>query len=233
MDYASAPYTTRARFFRDSPVETEIRWYEAAPNAPDLGLPSSIQNLSLTRYPWTTNPPGANQAGEVYGAPRIFTKQTSPPFLRYDHVCGTAEDFALGQVYDPLIPPVPRDANGIPICCNPPVVASGGGAGGGTAGVYPRLFPAGSYTVESLDFPILTITLFFPDYWTGSDATPVRFADLQDPNLTLGPWNMNFIQSPPGNTLYQAPASWDGNGTQVFTNVSGPGSPTAIVTRTS
>ena len=135
VDWARVPYRTRCRFLRDNPLECEIRWVTALPDAPTLGSESVICN-SYNEIDKEMGWP----VGEVWGARRPYIPDRIPPGLVGGHVCGTAEEFAQGGEYRPDLPPVEYAANGWPLCCDPPKRARGGGGAGGMA--YAAVVPA-------------------------------------------------------------------------------------------
>jgi hypothetical protein len=65
--------------------------------------------------PWLQRP------GEVFNEPRPYNAATKLLGLKYDHVCGTEEQFAEGAIYDPTLN-VLYDEQGLPLCCNGPAV---------------------------------------------------------------------------------------------------------------
>jgi len=127
-EYGRRPYTTACRFWEDSEDESEIIWYVAHPDAPVLPFASVFNSLDMDKEPWTRTGPG-----EVYGAPRVYNGREAPPGVDGGHVCGFFYDFEYGGKFDESEPPVIYDDNGIPLCCNPPVIASGGAGCGGSA----------------------------------------------------------------------------------------------------
>ena len=132
VDFIRAPYRTLARLYPDDPEPFEIEWRVADDNAPLLGMPSAVNNLMFARDHDDTL---ATAVGEVYGAPRPFTRWAAFPLATGGHVCGTPDDFAGLGTYRPDLPPVQYRPDGLPRCCGAAVQGAGGGAGGGTATV--------------------------------------------------------------------------------------------------
>jgi len=119
-DYARREYSTTARFFRSSNVETLIRWRRAADDAPPLGRPSAFMSIDWLDDGYDESP--ETEVGEVYGTPRPWTPSAPLVGLDYLHVCGTDQDFAEGAQYDPERDPVLYDDQGLPVCCEGPAV---------------------------------------------------------------------------------------------------------------
>lgn len=166
MTYGRVPFKCDFRPWQDSDLTATLAWRRAAPDAPVLGFPSRIQALNLVSRPWV-----AAGVGEVYGSLGDPNWAAPPPFQKFDHVCGTREDFAEGGVYDPDAPPVEYDANGVPACCNPPVVARGGVAVGGVATVsYSGVVYDFEYTFLSLGLNINCFADIPNQRWVGADA---------------------------------------------------------------
>jgi hypothetical protein len=121
VDYARREYRTLAKLFRDSDTLVEIQWYRVPESAPRLPWPTAFMSRDWTDakndQPWLT------ELGEVLEAPRPYSFK--PPLIdpRYDHVCGTEEDFAIGAAFDPDAD-VKYDEQGIPLCCRQPRVMS-------------------------------------------------------------------------------------------------------------
>lgn len=94
-----------------------MHWYIVPRTAPLLGMPCRINSID-----WRDNRVNPSPVGEVTFADRPFDGwgRIVPP-IPGDHLCGTAEDFAHGGRYLPDLPPFPRAADGIPLCCRPPL----------------------------------------------------------------------------------------------------------------
>jgi hypothetical protein len=110
-----APYRTACRFLRDSDQEATIHWYVVPWSNGTIGIPSPI-NSSYWR-PFWFNP---GRVGEVNFAPRHYDGwgRIVPP-IPGDHLCGEAEDFRRGGLYQPSLPPFERAADGVSLCCRP------------------------------------------------------------------------------------------------------------------
>jgi hypothetical protein len=116
------------RFFSNSDRIDTVRFYEALPNAPTLGIWSVVYCSENDAVKW---PPQG--VGTIRRTPFGFTGATSPAGLLFDHICGTEDEFANGAIYDPARPPAPIGAQGLPLCCFPPPRIGGGGGAGGVA----------------------------------------------------------------------------------------------------
>lgn len=125
-----APYTCRAKFFRDSDVEGDLVWYPARADAPVLPFPSVFTDLIWDYDPWDADGPGPIPQFHIR---RNFERVN--PLALGTHVCGTAEDFANGGLYQPDDPPVVYLPSGLPECCLPIYGGTGGGMGSGRADV--------------------------------------------------------------------------------------------------
>ena len=132
VDIGRTPYRTLAHLYPDSDEVFEIEWYQARPEAPCLPYPSALNNLiwERDREEWLPT-----AVGEIYGAPRVYTRGAIKPLANGLHQCGTPADFAGRGVYDPLSPPVVYRDDGLPMCCGPGAVGRGGAVGGGSATV--------------------------------------------------------------------------------------------------
>lgn len=98
----------------------DIIWYPVDDDAPQLPYPTQIQNAALTNVPWLF------KVGEVYDAPKRFSAQRAKLGVPNGHVCGGEKDFTTGGEYQPSLPPVVYDEQGLPLCCHGPVVAKMG-----------------------------------------------------------------------------------------------------------
>jgi hypothetical protein len=204
------------RFFKDDPTTAKIVWYPAADGAPCLPYPSKFRPRSQAYFGWIDT-----DIGEVAGAPARLNHKKTPPFVAGQHVCGTAEDFSSGAVYNPALPPVQYDKNGIPICCQPAVVGAGGFGATGTA-----------------DFSV-TPPSYSTVYFCG--GTPVPAFEM-DQTIANQEWvsaplpTVYTLRSPlyPGNTgwtltavslltscSWATAATWNGLGVRAFALVSG------------
>ena len=123
------PYKTKARFFVGDPTEVTVRWYPCKADAPFLEFPTSINSLDWHATPWLVS-----GVGEVPDRPRPFAAGRAIPRATGEHVCGTEEEFSLGEVLDPTKPPTMYADDGLPVCCGEPLkpAVKGGGVGGGS-----------------------------------------------------------------------------------------------------
>lgn len=112
VDMGRRPYSTMAKFFKDSDQAVKIKWYKADDDAPVLGFPSSINSLDMRTYPWMPYP-----LGEVFGAERTYNAQWTPPAETDYQVCGTEEQFIHGATYNPPGNNLYIPALSIPQCC--------------------------------------------------------------------------------------------------------------------
>jgi len=128
VDFIRRPYRTKFRPFKDrDDVWVDIQWYRAAANAPRMPFPTSFMSLDWTSSTFTReNPnfidePWLQRPGEVFNEPRPYSPWPTPLGLKYDHVCGTEDDFVMGATYDAGLD-VKYDEQGLPLCCNGPAV---------------------------------------------------------------------------------------------------------------
>lgn len=116
-DLIRRPFRTRARLLRDSDQEFDIRWYFAAEGAQQLPWPSPIHVLHRNDQEWIKT-----SVGDLLFADTTLEKpNVVNPLPAGDHYHGTEEDFREGGLYLPDLPPFPRDEDGIPTVCRPPV----------------------------------------------------------------------------------------------------------------
>lgn len=127
VDLIRRSYQTDCLFFADGTPAATVFWFPADPKAPVLGRSSVINSLD-----WETNPWDLEGVGEVYGADRPFVMKRSIDGLKYDHYCGTDDDWE-GKA-KPLKPPATMNyrEDGLPVCC-PFEPAEDGGASLGEA----------------------------------------------------------------------------------------------------
>jgi hypothetical protein len=111
VDFLQATGSDTIRPFRDSPLEVRRRWYPVPEGTPLLGVPSAFLSARYQAFPWF-----ARNVGEVYPSRWVPVKNPTPPGLTFDHVCGTPDDFAIGQVFDATLD-VDYDVYWIPTCC--------------------------------------------------------------------------------------------------------------------
>ena len=113
-----AGYTTTARLLDGSGQEVTIRWYEVPDTAPTLGLPSKVMSLNWHARPWQVR-----GIGEVFGAPRPFSRWRPPGGAPAGHVCGDPQWYLTGVPVDPERPAVEYGPDGLPLCCQPQIAA--------------------------------------------------------------------------------------------------------------
>jgi hypothetical protein len=92
-----------------------------------LPFPSRVNPLD-----WYTDPHRHTGVGEVYGEDRTFAS-AKPVRVLGDHVCGTEDDFRLGQLREDGRPPTEYWPSGIPKCCDTDRREAEGGMGLGGA----------------------------------------------------------------------------------------------------
>lgn len=128
VDFVKRPFTTKAQFFRNSDAVANLVFYPCREDAPALGFPSVFLGFPGDYPPWPDDPVGPEITASITN-----NYQKVKLGAMGQHFCGTPEDFLLGGIYDPTLPPVVYLPNGLPICCNGGVVGFGGGVGGGSA----------------------------------------------------------------------------------------------------
>lgn len=217
MAFLRRTIRTACRFNRDSTDTATIEWYKAAPGAPVLPYPSKIRPLSDVYFPWVDT-----DVGEVYGAERRLNHKVAPPFVAGQHICGTREDFTRGGTLDSISPPVEYDANWIPLCCEPALVAEGGVASSGTADltVVPPTTYTNSYGIAGgFHLPVCVVSVTINQQeWTGSSIFgTIRLRSPIYPGHTG--WTLEMLGSLFCTWSY--PSSWNGHGEQEFTVQSG------------
>jgi hypothetical protein len=129
VDIGRRPYRPTVRPFRDSEVTVTIDWVPARPEDGTLPFPSAITSLDWHARPWE-----AQGVGEVYGAPRVYNRKRPIPGPVRDHICGTADDFARGELLDASKPLTRYLPSGLPTCCDTDRLEAVGGIGVGGAG---------------------------------------------------------------------------------------------------
>lgn len=247
-DLIRRPYTTKCRFFRDSPIEIDISWYPCKPDAPAIDTPSVISSLDW----WVEERPlgvyFAYPVGEVPEAPRRFNGLKVKPKADGKHRCGTEDEWANGAVFDPTVNRV-RRADGLPICCGgvPPGVVIGGRSMipvsnpgvviGGKSVVIDHLmgvvisghdappFPSHSYVVTTTDpeegltlVSVLPVTL--GTLWETNTSGQDSKLESTAPRGTLADWTYTDRET---GSVYTF-SGWDGLGmdSHTMTHVSGP-----------
>jgi hypothetical protein len=118
VDVLRSAYTTRCRFFRNSPIQATIRWYRCQPGAQVMPGVHAFGSRN-----WLTDHSTSFDIGEVAGAPRPWDRGVTIPGATGTHRCGTADEWRNGVVYPPAHLSE-HDANGLSTCCpgaGPPV----------------------------------------------------------------------------------------------------------------
>jgi hypothetical protein len=131
VDAAEFGYDERREFFRNTDMLIGIRWYPARDDAPVCPFPSGM----MSRY-WDRD--NTESDGTSLTPPDDSWKENFAKVLPEalgTHVCGNAQDWREGPLYDPLAPPVEYQPNGLPKCCFPIFKGLGGGVGDGTGTV--------------------------------------------------------------------------------------------------
>lgn len=114
VDIGRRPYTTTARFFRNSDVETKIKWLPADPARGTFPGVSRICSLD-----WVTHPETAEGVGEVFNTSRSYNRGKSFGPIGGNHFCGTLDEHRNGEVLDPTRPMMEYAPSGLPLCCDP------------------------------------------------------------------------------------------------------------------
>lgn len=219
MNFLRHGYTAPCRFFRDNEsVEGTIKWLLNGDRLPAIGRPTRIRPLIWCPFPWEQE-----GVGEVYNGWREYHRETVPAVMKGGHVCGTDEDFAEGGEYLPDEPPVKRDRNGYPLCCQPPFVGLGGAVGSGTAdvevigGSYLATY-WGSFTGGA---PVGFLDEVIPqETWLGVSGPGAGFWTLTSP-LYLGNGYWEFKTNLAPFCVYRTGADWDGLTPRTFALHSG------------
>lgn len=127
---ARRPYSTDARFFKDSDQVVRIRWYPVTEPVEVLPFPSKINSLDWSSHPWL-----AEGVGEVYGEPRPYNGAKALPYAVGLTPCKPAAVFVEGEVLDPDAPPQVYNLDQFPACCLDKWVPEGGVTWNGSATV--------------------------------------------------------------------------------------------------
>lgn len=128
MDIARRPYSTDARFFKDSDTVTRVRWYPVAEPVEVLPFPSKINSLDWSSFPWL-----AEGVGEVFGPAREYNGAKALPYAVGLTPCQPASVFLEGEHYDPALPPQSYNSDHFPSCCLNITVGKGGELDNGAA----------------------------------------------------------------------------------------------------
>ena len=128
MDYAKSGWDQLYYPFRDSTQTVLIQWRVARDDAPTLPFPSRFRNPALDNSEDPDpNPPWVP-------IPKYKWKQNwLKPFpVKLDkHICGDAEDFRIGEVFDSSRN-IKYGPLGLPVCCLAELDVGGGAEGGGS-----------------------------------------------------------------------------------------------------
>lgn len=148
VDYGSRPFRATYRPFRDSDQEVEIEWFPAAPGALPLAMPSNI-----TIPYWEQDQFGYDDDELPLNTAEPTGKPVVRPGTGRGHVCGSAEDFREGGLYEPGEPAVEYGQQGLPRCCMAPVIGRGLVRDSGACGVFYSVIPA----ADCEDAPIVAM----------------------------------------------------------------------------
>lgn len=122
VDIARRPYTTVARFFRNSDQEVKVKWVKADPARGTFPGVSKICSLD-----WVSHPETAEGVGEVFGKSRSYNGANGFGPIRGNHFCGTLDEHRNGEVLDPSKPLMQYAPSGLPLCCDPARREASGG----------------------------------------------------------------------------------------------------------
>lgn len=111
VDFLATSVDDVIRPFRDSNIEVTRRWYRVPWGTPTIGVPSVFMSPRYQAFDYL-----AEGAGPIYPERIDYARRGTPDGLDFDHVCGTAEDFELGGLFDPAVNVV-YDDEWIPECC--------------------------------------------------------------------------------------------------------------------
>lgn len=134
VDFTRRSHDEPCRFFRNSDRIDTVRFVDALPDAPVLGMVSIVYPSEWDDQRW----PFEDLPGTLRTPPFKFTGRVYPAGALFDHVCGTEQDFNEGGLYEPDKPPQPVGAEGLPLCCFPSKRVVGGSASGGVATYHVR-----------------------------------------------------------------------------------------------
>lgn len=111
VDYLRESTVDFIRPFRDSDITVRRRWFRVSESAPPLGFPSAFLSSRWEPFPYLER-----NVGDVWPSAPEYRKAIPLEGFSYEHVCGTAEDFAYGPAFDPAANVV-YDSDWIPECC--------------------------------------------------------------------------------------------------------------------
>lgn len=189
VDWYSKPYFAWVHPFRDSTIEAKIEWYPARDDAEVLPYDSVFCNLDQQRMDQVLPIFCGYDVGEIPFTPRPRSFAKAPTRPNGPRVCGTADDFENGAVYDPTLEAEPRDADGMPICCRDDV----GGilwSGSVFVGISGGIEWSGGFefTPVTFDYPFFsapTISAASGEVYIGTGGDP-QFAYLQVADIVPG-----------------------------------------------
>lgn len=122
------PYTARCRFFADRPdVIVRIQWIHTAKGAEPLGIDSAIYPRDWDADKWRDWPLG--ELWDQYDRPYIRAMPIEGSGR--GHYCGTEADYRDGVRWDDPRPPMVYRTDGLPQCCDAPIIRGGGPVVGG------------------------------------------------------------------------------------------------------
>jgi len=119
MDVGRTCGRAKVRFFRNSDIETVIRWYRA-PHGANVFPGLSMFGLGYWAFDKLTTP----GVGQVAPHNLTYDKGNTPPTAFGRGFCGSVEQYRDGLVFPPTGPPVLYDQYGMATCCigaGPPV----------------------------------------------------------------------------------------------------------------
>lgn len=111
VDLLQDAYTDTIKPYAGADLEVTRRWYKVGDDVPTLGIPSTFLSEFSEAFPYLER-----DAGFVWPTARDTMRRLAPGGLTYDHVCGTAADFAGLGAFDPTRTVV-YDDEWIPECC--------------------------------------------------------------------------------------------------------------------
>lgn len=110
MDLLRSCYKTQMSFFNDDPTPCDVTWFFCQEGAPPFPYYHRFASAN-----WNSDKDPYLGLGEVYGAPRIYSKLPIPVELDGNHFCGPLEVYTDGQpIADPHLC---TDPNGVSSCC--------------------------------------------------------------------------------------------------------------------
>lgn len=183
MDVARTCHTRAMRFFHNSPITCEVRWYRCPPHA--LVFPG--HNV-FGNADWASEKFGWSGLGEVDGSTRRWSNGETPPTVTGDKQCGDVSLFETGLTWPPLGPDVPveYDQFDIPTCCS------------GAGPPAPPPPPPPSENVRDFQYWRMVATGGMGRWYVGGGMYTRMFSSLGIPSDTI--YATPFV-SPRGGTL--------------------------------